>query len=175
MNYQYAIRCTLYAIFLHAVRCTLNAVFFHAIRNTRQLPSALCLPPPVRRRYLRAYKAPSTTVESPLQISYLFMQNEPNFQKVKMNINKVLSREYENKTLGERGKNEPKTNPNEANSNPIKANLKPKRTQNEPNRTQFQRNKMLPRWTINVFWLYLVSIICVNLWQEIRAICAIRG
>jgi len=33
---QYAIRCTLYAIFsiLHAVRFTLNAIFFHAIRYT---------------------------------------------------------------------------------------------------------------------------------------------
>ena len=43
------------------------------------------------------------------------MQNEPNFQKVKMNINKVVSMEYEKGTLGERGKNEPKTNPIEAN------------------------------------------------------------
>ncbi|MBW8039117.1 MAG: hypothetical protein FVQ85_03865 [Planctomycetes bacterium] len=49
----------------------------------------------------------------------LIMQNEPNFQKSQMNINKVLTRDYENKTLGEHGKNEPKTNPIKANSNPI--------------------------------------------------------
>jgi len=39
------------------------------------------------------------------------MQNEPNFRKSQMNVTKVLTRDYENKTLGQRGKNEPKTNP----------------------------------------------------------------
>ena len=39
-----------------------------------------------------------------------------------MNVNEVLTRDYENKTLGERGKNEPKTNPNE-----------PNQSQNKPN------------------------------------------
>ena len=60
----------------------------------------------------------STFVEYSLQFN-LFMQNEPNFQKVKMNINKVLSRGYEKKTLGERRKNEPKTNPIRTQTNPI--------------------------------------------------------
>ncbi len=32
-----------------------------------------------------------------------------------MNVNKVLTTDYEKKTLGERGKNEPKTYPNEPN------------------------------------------------------------
>ena len=59
----------------------------------------------------------STTVESALQIR-LFMQNKPNFRKSQMNVNKVLTKDYEKKTLGEHGKNEPKTNPNEPKTNP---------------------------------------------------------
>jgi hypothetical protein len=39
------------------------------------------------------------------------MQNEPNFQKSQMNVNNVLTKDYDKKTLGQRGKNEPKTNP----------------------------------------------------------------
>ena len=53
-----------------------------------------------------------------------FMQNEPNFRKSQMNITKVLTTDYENKTLSEPGKNEPKTNPNEPKTNPIKANFR---------------------------------------------------
>jgi hypothetical protein len=51
-----------------------------------------------------------TTVEKALQIAP-FMQNEPNFRKSQMNVNKVLTKEYEIWTLGQRGKIEPKTNP----------------------------------------------------------------
>ena len=74
--------------------------------------------------YLCAYKAPCkalyicretfTDVMSALQIK-LFMQNKPNFRKSQMNVNKVLTKDYEKRTLGERGKNEPKTNPIKAN------------------------------------------------------------
>jgi len=51
--------------------------------------------------------ASSTFVENPLQIS-LFMQNKPNFQKLKMNVSSIGIMDYEKKTLGERGKNKPK-------------------------------------------------------------------
>ncbi len=71
--------------------------------------------------YLRAFGI-FTLVKMSLQIN-LFMQNEPNFRKVKMNVNKVLTGDYENKTLSGRGKNEPKTNPIRTQTNPIKANL----------------------------------------------------
>ena len=77
----------------------------------------------------------STTVENPLQISP-FMQNKANFPDALMNVNKVLTTDYDNKTLGEHGKNEPKTNPNKANTKPIKANKMPKQTQYEPKQTQ---------------------------------------
>jgi len=57
------------------------------------------------------------------------MQNEPNFRKSQMNVNKVLAKDYENKTLGECGKNEPKTNPirtqNKAKTNPIQTQTNP--------------------------------------------------
>ncbi len=69
-----------------------------------------------------------TDVMSALQIK-LFMQNKAKFRKGQMNVNKVLTRDYEKKTLGERGKNEPKTNPNE----PNQSQLKPIKCQNKPN------------------------------------------
>jgi len=107
---------------------------------------------------------PSTTVESALQIAH-FMQNKPNFRKAQMNVTKALTRDYEKKTLGQRGKNKPNTKPIQTQSNPIKANKMPKQTQYKPKQTQFavslpalsvvegsnlfQRQKMRMRLTIN--------------------------
>jgi hypothetical protein len=68
------------------------------------------------------------------------MQNEPKFRKSQMNVNKVLTKDYEKRTLGQRGKNEPKTNPNEPKTNPIKANKMPKQTQYKPKQSQFHTN-----------------------------------
>ncbi len=51
----------------------------------------------------------------------LFMQNEPKFQKVKFNVNQVLTTDYDQMDTWSIRKNEPKTNPNE-----------PKRTQTNP-------------------------------------------
>ena len=59
-----------------------------------------------------SFKFSSTTVVSALQI-HLFLQNKANFRKSQMNVNKVSAMDYDKKTLGEHGKNEPKTNPNE--------------------------------------------------------------
>jgi len=63
--------------------------------------------------------------------STLFMQNKPNFRKSQMNVSKVLTRDYEKRTLGERGKNKPNTNPIQTqykpNTNPIKPNFKGKK------------------------------------------------
>ena len=75
-----------------------------------------------------------TDVMSALQIK-LFLQNKPNFRKSQMNINKVLTRVYEKKTLGQHGKNEPNSNPIQtqfkANQTQYKANTNP----NKPNFT----------------------------------------
>ena len=57
-----------------------------------------------------------------------------------MNVNNVLTKDYENETLGKRGKNKAKTNPIQtqfkANTNPIqsqyKPNTKPIQTQTNP-------------------------------------------
>ncbi len=57
-------------------------------------------PNAIVHKYLRAEKLlyncreDSTTIESSLQIK-LFMQNKANFQKVKLNVNKVLTRGYD--------------------------------------------------------------------------------
>jgi hypothetical protein len=48
----------------------------------------------------------------------LFMQNEPKFQKVKLNVNKVLTTDYDKMDTWSIRKNEPKTNPNEPKTNP---------------------------------------------------------
>ena len=80
------------------------------------------------------------------------MQNEPKLQKPQMNVNNLLTRNYENRTLGERGKNEPKRTQNEpkVKIGKIEPNAlfkkglyqflplrtyknEPKRTQNKPN------------------------------------------
>jgi len=48
-----------------------------------------------------------TNVVSALQIQ-LFLQNEPNLKKVKLNVNKVLTRNYEQRDTWSIRKNEPK-------------------------------------------------------------------
>ncbi|MGB2806545.1 MAG: hypothetical protein WBC22_02305 [Sedimentisphaerales bacterium] len=69
---------------------------------------------------LRAYKAiyicreTFTDVMSALQIR-LFMQNKANFRKVKLNVNKVLTGDYEKRTLSERGEKQSQTKPIKAN------------------------------------------------------------
>jgi len=83
---------------------------------------------------------PSTTVESALQIAH-FMQNKPNFKKAQMNVSRVSTKDYEDKTPGQRGKNKPNSKPIQTQSNPIKANKMPKQTQFKPKQTQFQRQK----------------------------------
>jgi len=91
------IRYTLYAIrsTLHAIRNTqyeaLYAIFFHAIRNT-QYARRNC--PLQLSREL--YKSP------------LFMQNKPKVKIGKMNITSYITKDYENETLGESGKNKAK-------------------------------------------------------------------
>ena len=71
----------------------------------------------------------STTVEDSLQIN-LFMQNKANFRKSQMNVNKVLTKDYEQMDTWSIRKNKPNSNPIQtqfkANTNPIKAKTNPK-------------------------------------------------
>ncbi len=80
----------------------------------------------------------STTIESSLQIN-LFMQNKANFQKVKLNVNKVITKDYDQMDTWSIRKTKPiqsQLKPIKANSKPIKANKMPKQTQFKPNQTQ---------------------------------------
>jgi hypothetical protein len=54
------------------------------------------------------------------------MQNKPNFRKSQMNVNNVLTSDYEEK-------NKPNSNPIQTQSNPIKAQKMQKQTQYKPN------------------------------------------
>jgi len=58
------------------------------------------------------------------------MQNKAKYQKSQMNVNKLLTKDYEKTTLGERGKNKPKTNPKQSQTNPKQI--------EDPEGTQFQ-------------------------------------
>jgi len=69
------------------------------------------------------------------------MQNKANFQKGKMNVSRVSTKDCEDETLGQRGKNKPNSNPIQTQSNPIKANKMPKQSQYKPKQSQFQRQK----------------------------------
>ena len=99
-------------------------------------PSPLA-PNVIVRKFLRLYicRDKITDVMSALQI-HLFMQNEPNFRKVKSNVNKVLTKDYVQMDTWSIRKNEPKTNPNEPKTNPILADKTPIRTQTNPIQTQ---------------------------------------
>jgi hypothetical protein len=57
------------------------------------------------------------------------MQNKPNFRKSQMNVNAIIIKDYENKTLSRRGKNKPKQTQFKANQ----SQLKPIKCQNKPN------------------------------------------
>jgi len=73
---------------------------------------------------------------SALQI-HPFLTNKANFRKSQMNVNKVLTKDYENWTLGERGKNKPNTNPKQSQ---YKAKTNPIQTQNKPNSKPIKAN-----------------------------------
>jgi hypothetical protein len=76
-----------------------------------------------------------TDVMSPLQIR-LFMQNKANFRKSQMNVNNVLTKDYDKMDTWSSGK----TKPIKANSKPIKANPKPIKANKMPKQTQFKPN-----------------------------------
>ena len=73
----------------------------------------------------------------------LFMQNKANFRKVKLNVNKVLTRDYVQMDTWSIGKTKPiqsQSKPIKANSKPIQSQSKPIRTQNKPKQSQYNAN-----------------------------------
>ena len=86
----------------------------------------------------------STFVENALQIGS-FMQNKANLLNAQMNANKVITRDYENETLGKRGKNKPNTNP----IKPNQTQLKPIKCQNKPNTNPIKPNLLNTQMNVN--------------------------
>ena len=74
----------------------------------------------------------------------LIMQNEPNLQKARTNVNAVLTNDYDNLDTWSTWKNEPKTNPKRTQYKPKMNPNEPKMNPNEPKQTQFQtRSKII--------------------------------
>jgi len=65
----------------------------------------------------------------------LFMQNKANFRKVKLNVNKVLTKDYEQMDTWSIGKKQSQTKPNKPKTNPIQ--------------TQFQKRYLLVKCMID--------------------------
>ena len=78
------------------------------------------------------YQLYSTNVECSLQI-HPFLKNKANFQKSQVDVNRVLTREYEQMDTWSIGKNKAKTKPIQSqykpNTNPIRTQYKAKQTQ----------------------------------------------
>ena len=64
--------------------------------------------------YLRAYKAP-LQLSRTLYKSALFSQNKPNFKKAQMNVNSVLTKDYDDIAALRLRKNKPNSKPNKSN------------------------------------------------------------
>jgi hypothetical protein len=132
----------------------------------------------LRTAYNRQLETVSPRIEDVRILTYeiinLFLQNEPKFRKSQVNVNSLLTEDYDKMDTWSNGKNEPKTNPNEPKFKMGKINITiyitkeyddtgnlgpKKRTQNKPNlsrrslwqsrnKTQIQGRKMLLRLTI---------------------------
>jgi hypothetical protein len=74
------------------------------------------------------------------------MQNEPKFQKVKLNVTIEMKKDYEQMDTWSIRKNEPKTNPILANTNPIRTQFKPKQTQFQGQKNVFNRTKNIDNY-----------------------------
>jgi len=126
--------CSFYVSF-----CT----FYASLRLTRT-----CLPHEIAQRYLFGVISASKNLFTPLETCFcflmgcnlrlindlrstkvyvrknnLFMQNKANFRKSQMNVSTILTKDYENKTLGEHEKKQSQTKPNKAKFKKAKMNV----------------------------------------------------
>ncbi len=94
----------------------------------------------------------NTSIQNQVSSIESFMQNEPKFRKVKYNVTKVSTKDYDLMDTWSIRKNEPKTNPNEPKTNPIKANKMPKQTQFKPNLScrSLWRSRNKPNFKANI-------------------------
>jgi len=65
------------------------------------------------------------------------MQNKPNFRKAQMNVNSILTKDYERNDTFAVPENKANSNPNK----PNQSQYPPSRDETNPNQTQFQRQK----------------------------------
>ncbi len=90
----------------------LNCGFTFSTLNFKFSPCSYALAP-----------SPLTSTKDYVRKNKLFLQNEPKFRKVKLNVNKVLAKDYDRMDTWSIGKNEPKTNPNEPKLKKAKMNV----------------------------------------------------
>jgi len=93
----------------------------------------------------------------------LFMQNKPKFQKARMNANTVVTKDYDNWTLGERGKNKANTNPKQTQTNPKQAQNEPKTNPISKARTALLASaaaKFTSKKDFSNYFLDMVAQIC---------------
>jgi len=69
------------------------------------------------------------------------MQNKPNFLDALMNVNKVLTKNYENKTLGRRRKNKANQSQYKPNQSQYNANQSQYKPNTKPNKANFRDKK----------------------------------
>jgi len=73
------------------------------------------------------------------------MQNKPNLLNAQMDVNTIITMDYENISDWTLGENKPNSNPIQTQSNPIKANSKPIQSQfkanSKPIQTQFEAKR----------------------------------
>ncbi|MFH1881357.1 MAG: hypothetical protein ABIL62_01430 [Planctomycetota bacterium] len=86
---------------LSSVVCHLSSVVCHLSSIVRLLSSALYI-----------CREPSTN-------QLLFMQNKPNFRKAKMNVNSLITIDYEKISDWTLGENKPNSNPIQTQSKPV--------------------------------------------------------
>ena len=101
-----------------------------------------------------------TDVMSPLQIS-LFCSNKPNFRKSQISVSPVNTMDYDKKTLGERGKNKPNTNPIQTQSKPKQTQIKPNTKPNKPNSNLNSKDLRSPICPGNLIINRMNRIYCV--------------
>jgi len=127
---------------------------------------------PNRRNNPKTHRPPNKPPIQPnLSTNYdLIIQNKANFGKAQMNVNKVLTKDYENKTLSGSGKNKANSKPNKANLLNAQMNVNKVLTkdyenksncalaENEPNskpiQTQYKPNlsrRSLSPWAVEQF------------------------
>ena len=90
----------------------------------------------------------STSVEEPLQISS-FLTNKANLLNTQMNVNKVITTDYENIANWTLGENKPNTNPIKPNLTQFPRPTRRNKPNTNPNKANFRGKKMLMRLTIN--------------------------